>query len=727
MASTISRFAFGADDVGGGQTANAAFANGDINFVHGSGRAHAIVTHVHPDTGDLNQTVVWYRYNGAIMTARRTFDGETWGAWSYAVGRTGSPSDNHNFLSIGVDGNGILWFAGNMHASALRTWRGLDPDDIEIASFTDPVTVTSSPFEGFVTYPAYTMLPSGDLRFSFRHGGSGSGGMVMYHYDHSDDEWSSTHGLTNVWIGEWTGSGIGYPNNAYCSKIVKDSNDNLHVAWLIRETVQGQTAHDLHYAKCLAADSYSTWRTVDGTPLTLPIETTGTGLPTLVAEIPQMSGLLRAPTLAVTEDGVPIVCAYHGDPFVQLYVWSHDGDDWFTEQVYVETGDVSWIGDNPTLIGQRWRLGTPHPVHRAGTTHVLTRQESLGNVITCYSNFDGTLSNWESSTIYASDTGEMDPCHIDDELRRLTGDSGRIHLLQGYCLAQGGLGTGLASSRSASVIEFDLPGAQESEEELGTISVYLRNALMDHATGVAEYPQPATIYAAAFVDSVEVAEGLGAYERLAVDNDNVTWSAASGRAKTNAIELQFIVAAGDNWGVVDEIRFFDGPDPENSNQLCADVIVVPENILDGRQLLIPAGAIDITALTGSGSDDLTEALLDHAFGGAEYTPETNVEIAYFAGDPQGAGVEITGTGYVRPTPDNDGVTWAAASNGLTRNKIPFSLGTAGAADWDEADNVAIFDAAGTGLMWSGELPEPRQVANGATEVIQASRLRPSLA
>ena len=59
-----------------------------------------------------------------------------------------------------------------------------------------------------------------------------------------------------------------------------------------------------------------------------------------------------------------------------------------------------------------------------------------------------------------------------------------------------------------------------------------------------------------------------------------------------------------------------------------------------------------------------------------------------------------------------------------RSLIDFSVGTAGAADWDTADYWALFDAAGTGLMISAALPAARAVANGETETIQAGRVRP---
>lgn len=266
----------------------------------------------------------------------------------------------------------------------------------------------------------------------------------------------------------------------------------------------------------------------------------------------------------------------------------------------------------------------------------------------------------------------------------------------------------------------DIIAARIAAEELdmGTLSAHLRNALLDHALGVATYTRAATVYLAAFVVGVEVTGN--AYERKAVTNNATNFPAAAGRAKSLGVEQQFVTATGGSWGSVDELRIYDAA--TGGNELARDDIT-PVAVGDGDTLTIAAGDIDITAAAGAISDELAEALLDHAFGGGDYTPETDVEFAYFDGDPQDAGVEITGTGYARDVLTNDGTTWAAASAGASRNLIDVGLGTAGAADWDTADYFALFDAAGTGLMISAALPVARAVADGETETIQAGRVR----
>lgn len=254
---------------------------------------------------------------------------------------------------------------------------------------------------------------------------------------------------------------------------------------------------------------------------------------------------------------------------------------------------------------------------------------------------------------------------------------------------------------------------------MGTLSTYTLNGALEHVLGVSTFAPAATHYLAAFVAGTEVTGG--AYARKAVTNNATNWPAAAARAKSLGVEQAFVTASGANWGAIDEIRIFDAS--SGGNELARDALASAVTIDDGETLVIEAGAIDITAAAGALSDDLAEAILDHVFGSVDITPEATVQFAYFDGDPQGAGVEITGTSYARIVHDNDDVTWSAASAGVVRNLIDFSFPTAGAADWDTADYWALFDAAGTGLMFSAALPAARAVGNGETETIQANRIR----
>jgi hypothetical protein len=255
---------------------------------------------------------------------------------------------------------------------------------------------------------------------------------------------------------------------------------------------------------------------------------------------------------------------------------------------------------------------------------------------------------------------------------------------------------------------------------VGTLSADLRSKLLDHTLGVAAYTAPANIEFAAYIAGVEVTGG--SYARKSMANNSTTWPNAASRAKTNGVEVTFVTASAD-WGTIDEIR---GYNASSGAEMFRHTLVAPQAIANGQALNIEIGAIDITAPAGSMSDAFVHKCLNLAFGAAAYTAEASTQLAYFAGNPQGAGVEITGTGYTRDTNTSNGTTWAAATSGGARSLVDFSVGTAGAADWTTATYFGLYDNAGSGLMMSGALPASRAVANGATETIQAGRIRPSL-
>lgn len=90
------------------------------------------------------------------------------------------------------------------------------------------------------------------------------------------------------------------------------------------------------------------------------------------------------------------------------------------------------------------------------------------------------------------------------------------------------------------------------------------------------------------------------------------------------------------------------------------------------------------------------AILDHMFGGGDYTAKVNTFGTYYVGDPQGAGSQVGS----RVSIANDGTKWASASNGVTSNLATISLTSQPTATY-----WAEFDASSGGnLLWSTQLP-----------------------
>lgn len=104
---------------------------------------------------------------------------------------------------------------------------------------------------------------------------------------------------------------------------------------------------------------------------------------------------------------------------------------------------------------------------------------------------------------------------------------------------------------------------------------------------------------------------------------------------------------------------------------------------------------------------------------------TNHYIGIFKGDPEGAGVEVSGGSYARPAMGWGAANWTRTASAVTNdNAITFPTPTA---DWapggNEATHIAIFDAASGGnMLESAELDAPRIILNGDPVEFAAGQL-----
>ena len=80
-------------------------------------------------------------------------------------------------------------------------------------------------------------------------------------------------------------------------------------------------------------------------------------------------------------------------------------------------------------------------------------------------------------------------------------------------------------------------------------------------------------------------------------------------------------------------------------------------------------------------------LLDHILKTASYSQPTNIYVALFNGDPEGAGVECSGATYARVQANG----WTGATSRALSNEAKLEFAEAGA-DWGNVNYVAIYDA-----------------------------------
>ena len=129
-------------------------------------------------------------------------------------------------------------------------------------------------------------------------------------------------------------------------------------------------------------------------------------------------------------------------------------------------------------------------------------------------------------------------------------------------------------------------------------------------------------------------------------------------------------------------------------------------------------------MAGSFSNYLELELLDHVYGGADYSRPATLYVALFSVDPSdaGGGTELSGDGYERVAVTNNSTNWPAADAGAKSNGAAITFPTA-TGDWDEVTAHGIFDHATAGnlLSW-GELTVNKTALTGDTIVFNIGDL-----
>jgi hypothetical protein len=217
--------------------------------------------------GDMH--VVYWDSRKRPMIARRSSLYRSWATFDLST-VLGNPlaspveEDGHNILSLGIDGDGRIHVAGNMHNDTLRYVRSVNANDI--TSWTAPGMVGTE--ETSVSYPAFLRLSGGDLLFFYRNGESGNGDTYLNRYAIGSDTWSR---VAQIFKGT---SPVSPDESAYLNHVVRETDDTLHLFYLWRTTGSETTNHDVSYIT--SSDDGVTWTAANGTGMPLPIEPTDT-------------------------------------------------------------------------------------------------------------------------------------------------------------------------------------------------------------------------------------------------------------------------------------------------------------------------------------------------------------------------------------------------------------------------------------------------------------------
>lgn len=267
-------------------------------------------------TADGRQYVVWVGDDRHPIIAGRDTGSDTWGTFDLADVPDNpllapTAEDGHNFYSLGIDAEGYLHVAGNVHANKLRYVRSKRPHTLD--AWEDAGMI--GPDEGRVSYPKFFNLPDGTLLFLYRDGVAGDGDTFLNRYDPTAGQWGRVHKL----VDGGSDSVSFYPNH------VSTRDGSIHIAGVWRSG-SPNTARDVTYLR--SDDGGDTWVQADGTPQTIPLRH-GNGdvaLPTA----PEGSGLLNGGGLEVDTDGRPHVAQLMYDERGRtqvFHIW-HDGTRW---------------------------------------------------------------------------------------------------------------------------------------------------------------------------------------------------------------------------------------------------------------------------------------------------------------------------------------------------------------------------------------------------------------
>jgi hypothetical protein len=380
-------------------------------------RQNSIVTH-----GDT-QYIAYFADNttgsqSPLVVGKRTLGEPFFTITTTAV--MGWTNDAHNSPCIMTDGDGFLHVVLGHHNSALSYYKSTEPGSTTLAA---AAMIAGANYANSVTYPEFYRLPSGDLLFVYRNGGSGDGFMVLNKYDHAAKTWSRVHDRL-VYGSDSTGTQSPY------WQIYLDANGRLHLSWVFRRSSDVRTNHDMYYA--YSDDEGRTWRRKsDGAVYAMPITP---GAAEKVWDIGEDQNLMNQTSMTADEHSNPYIATYWGRPTMQYRVIYHDGTQWKMSQVSNRTS-IDDSGSAPYLSGGGTKLvpiARPRLVTKQenGKTkaYYIFRDQERGWKVSMYSTADITGGIWTVRDLSDFSVYLWEPSH-DTELWK---NQGKLHIFVQY-------------------------------------------------------------------------------------------------------------------------------------------------------------------------------------------------------------------------------------------------------------------------------------------------------
>jgi BNR repeat-containing family member len=309
------------------------------------------------------QFVTYYNTLQHVTIARRQLGTTTWSTTD--TGFTANDiTDDHDMISIGIDGNGIMHMSWGMHNNSLKytttTASVLNNNPISFNSSmasSMPISAPSGGYTNEITYPQFYNIPgSGDLLFWYRvggaGGGSGNGNLNLNRYSAATGTWSEVKAPVL--------DGITNSVNAYPNTMVINSQGIYEISWTWRATSDYQSNSNICYAQ---STNGTTWTSITGAAINSGSGAIGLYSPNqTIVSIPQGSSLMNQTSMTNDLYGHPMIATYwapggntDSGAARQYELVYYNGTSWQTSQVTNRPREPKITDNNSTHIREMGR------------------------------------------------------------------------------------------------------------------------------------------------------------------------------------------------------------------------------------------------------------------------------------------------------------------------------------------------------------------------------------
>lgn len=273
-----------------------------------------------------------------VVVAKSPDHGKT---WSKNIIHTGSWNDAHNISSLGIDSQGFIHVAYDMHDNPLKYAVSKKPEDITSFQFLHKMTGQQ---EEVVTYPHFYLSPSNDLWFLYREVGQNGGNLCLKKYNSEKQIWK------DEFCPLIQGMEQNPPTYPYECNLTWDHLGNMHFFWNHR-LISGGGKMNFRVSYAKYNEALNRWEKASGDQISFPI-TPESG--DVADDVPINSGLSNTNSDAIDSLNRPHV--------VYLKDVSQDQD--ISEVFHTYFNGKKWVVNQVTHLhikknGRLWSLGRP--------------------------------------------------------------------------------------------------------------------------------------------------------------------------------------------------------------------------------------------------------------------------------------------------------------------------------------------------------------------------------